>query len=149
MTVSSCPPTDSSDDVAARTRRRDMAAIAVIVALTVVIVLALPKPPSHLREITVDNPTPYRLLLSVVSSDGSTTPLGLVEPARQSTLGDLVDSGANWRVWTSTQGVAAGNFDIDGRDAHDPDWVLVVPSQVADDLAAQGATPEPYLEARR
>ena len=142
------PSVGSHADIDARTWRHDLVAIAVIAVLSLAIVLALPKGRPHLREITVDNPTPYTLVLRVVAPDGSTTALGLVEPADQTTLRDVVDSGDVWTVRASAQGEAASDFEIDGREAGASGWVLAVPTRVAADLAARGVSPVPYLEAR-
>jgi hypothetical protein len=145
MNRTAWPPTDSSDAVSAHARRRDLLAIAVIVAIAPAVMLALPKGPTHVGSITVDNPTPYELHLAVVDPDGSTTPLGIVAPADQSTLAEVVDSGANWTIRASSQGASAPDFDVDGRHAGGAGWVLAIPPSVADDLAAQGVGPVPYL----
>ncbi len=96
-------------------------------------------PPSTLRRLTVENPTPYLINVDVTGAErDGWLDLGSFPRERSRTVEELADQGRQWVFRFSYGGVQAGELTV-SRDqlAHD-DWRITVPWAVGENLRQAG-----------
>lgn len=92
-------------------------------------------------DVVVENPTPYPLDVVVSRPDGSSsTRLGTVSPERVRTFPSVPDQGDEWVFRFGYGGVDGGTVTVPAVDLGE---ALVVPDEVAETLAAEGAEAPP------
>lgn len=100
--------------------------------------------PDRIPRLVIDNPTDYDVLVTA-RRPGEPDRLVLASVGRGSHLEvtDPIDLGDTWVFHFAGQGVDGMDVSVPRRDLADRSWTLVVPPEVADDLAAKGAPPTP------
>jgi hypothetical protein len=130
---------------AAPTRLGRNAVVAVaggLVALALVLaVLWSVRAPGVVERVTINNPTPYPVDVSVAGArGGASLDLGPVSPASQHAFESVVDQGDRWVVRVTSAGRDGGDFVVRRHDLQRADGVITIPDAVGAKLADQGAT---------
>jgi hypothetical protein len=100
--------------------------------------------PRTVPPLTVDNPTPYSMLIEA-SNDGSSgwSAVSLVAARRTDTETGVVDEGSDWNLRFTSQGVELTGYHVTRAELAANDWHYTVPPEVSRRLAAAGAPPSP------
>jgi hypothetical protein len=126
---------------------RDIAVIAlgaVLAVALVVGVLAAVRSPAYVDHLTIVNPTPYPVDVSVTGGDsGGRVALGPVSPGERHAFSTVVDQGDQWVVHVSSSGTDGGTVVVKRSGLEQRRWVVTIPQATASRLAANGAIPQP------
>jgi hypothetical protein len=99
--------------------------------------------PHVVARITISNPTPYDIDVSVTDGAGhGSTGLGVVPRRGTATFEDVADEGPVWVFMMSAQGESGGQLQMARGELVAAAWRLTMPSSVEGVLRAKGA-PEP------
>jgi hypothetical protein len=124
---------------------RDVAKFLVggLVALALIIgLMAAVEAPAFVDRVSVRNPTPYALDVQVTGADrDGWLALGPVSPGGRLSLRDVVDEGDRWIVHVSSAGIDGGEIVVSRAALERSGWVITVPDEATNRLAANGATP--------
>jgi hypothetical protein len=94
--------------------------------------------------LTVDNGTDYELTIEATSTDhDGWLPVMVIEPGREQTKDGVIDQGSDWVLRFTGQGHDGGEITVTREQLQTDGWHFTVPSDVADRLEADGATPPP------
>ena len=122
----------SSDRSPMLTAGAEWRILAILAIAVFAIGMTLPRGPDRV-DVTIDNPTDYRLYIEASSpGDTASTHVVVVGPQTIVTTRDVIDRGAEWVLDIRSSGSAAGTLHVD-REAL-VDGTFVVPSWVGDDL---------------
>jgi len=125
---------------------RDVAKLVVggVVALALIIgLMAAVEGPAFVERVSVRNPTPYVLDVQVTGADrDGWLALGPVSPGGgRLGLRDVVDKGDRWIVHVSSAGIDGGEVVVSRGALERSGWVITIPDEATNRLAANGATP--------
>lgn len=118
------------------------AVVAGLAALALILgVLRSVQGPAVIERVTIDNPTPYPVEVSVAgSSHAARVVLGPVSPASRHTFESVLDEGDRWVVRVTSARSNGGEFAVRRGDLHRSNWVITIPDSVGAKLAETGAT---------
>ena len=119
-----------------------VAVVGGLLALALVVgVLRSVQGPAVVDRVTVDNPTPYAVDISVAAARGdSSLDLGPVSPQARHAFESVVDQGDRWVVHVTSASNDGGEFVVRRRDLQRANWVITIPDGVGTKLAESGAT---------
>jgi hypothetical protein len=113
------------------------------VVLAAIILLApLLQMPSHIDQVSFENPTAYDITIEASDDGTGWTPVGTVDAGESADFERIYDQGDEWVFRFSSQGRDAGELARTRAELEQGDWHLVIPETVGDTLQADGA-PEP------
>jgi hypothetical protein len=102
--------------------------------------------PGVIERVTIDNPTPYQVEITVAGSEGgSRLTLGPVSSGESHAFASVVDQGDRWVVHVTSARSDGGEFVLRRADLERSKWVITIPNEVASRLAANGASPGSQL----
>jgi hypothetical protein len=125
---------------------RDIAVVAAGALLAVALilgVLAAVRSPAYVDHLTIVNPTPYPVDVSVTGDGGGRVALGTVTPGERHAFSTVVDQGDPWVVHVSSSGTDGGTVVVKRSGLEQRRWVVTIPQATASKLAANGALPQP------
>lgn len=97
--------------------------------------------PTVVERVTINNPTPYAVEISVAGGRGqSGLDLGPVSPQTRHAFESVVDQGDRWVVHVTSASTEGGEFVVRGPDLQRANWVITIPDGVGAKLAESGAT---------
>ena len=121
-------------------------ATTVVLGLTVVVLFLLAvrmtaDRPSFVAELTVVNPTVYKIDVEVQGDGPRRLELGSVRREQSSTYEDVIDQGARWVFRFSYGGVPGGELAVSRAQLEADEWRVVVPGDVGERLRLAGLRP--------
>ncbi len=121
-----------------------MALLVVALAIAAVLAHGPLGLPDRVPRLVLDNPTEYDELVTA-RRPGEPDHVVVSSVGRGSRLevDDVIDLGDTWVFHFAGQGVDGIDVGVARRELVDGSWTLVVPPEVAADLAAKGAPPTP------
>ena len=97
--------------------------------------------PSQVDRVTINNPTPYPVEVSVShASGGSEIDLGPVSPEARHAFESVVDQGDRWVVHVTSASADGGEFVVRRSDVERANWVITIPDAVGSKLTDAGVT---------
>lgn len=95
--------------------------------------------PTSFRRLTVVNPTPYIVNVEVTGAErDGWLDVGTFRREGRRTVEELADQGSAWVFGFSYAGIAAGELVASRAQLVADDWVVTVPSEVAERLRSEG-----------
>ena len=123
---------------------RNIAAAVVGGLLALALVLGVSRAvqgPGVLDRVTINNPTPYPVEVSVAgASGGSEVDLGPVSPEARHAFESVLDQGDRWVVHVTSAGADGGTFVVRKSDLGRANSVITIPDAVRSKLADSGVT---------
>jgi len=118
------------------------AVIGGLLALALVLgVLRSVQGPTVIDRVTINNPTPYPVEVSVAGASGAERiDLGPVSPSARHTFESVVDQGGRWVVHVTSAASDGGDFVVRRSDLERSHWVITIPDAVGGRLADRGAS---------
>jgi hypothetical protein len=97
--------------------------------------------PGVVERVTINNPTPYPVDVSVAgAAGGARVDLGPVAPSARHTFESVVDQGGRWVVHVASASSDGGEFVLHRSGLARAGWVITIPDRVGARLADGGAT---------
>lgn len=119
-----------------------MALVALAVAFLVVAAVRLTAGgPSFVPDLTVVNPTVYKLNVEVQGDGRTPLDLGTIRREQTSTFEEVVDQGARWVFRFSYGGVPGGELSVTRAQLEADRWRVTIPGDVGNRLGAAGLQP--------
>ncbi len=98
--------------------------------------------PAVVDRVTISNPTPYPLEVSVAGSDGGASlNLGPVSAGERHAFETVLDQGDRWVVHVTSARSDGGEFVVNRSNLERTKWVITIPDAVGGRLGTRGATP--------
>jgi hypothetical protein len=118
------------------------AVIGGLLALALILgVLRSVQGPAVIDRVTINNPTPYPVEVSVAGASGAERiDLGPVSPSARHTFESVVDQGGRWVVHVTSAASDGGDFVVRRSDLERSHWVITIPDAVGGRLADRGAS---------
>jgi Tfp pilus assembly protein FimV len=119
-----------------------VAAIGGLAALALILgMLRLVQGPAVIQLVTINNPTPYPVEVSIAGASGAArVDLGSVSPGSRQAFESVVDQGDRWVVHVTSASSDGGEFVARRHDLQRANWVIRIPDAVGAKLADNGAT---------
>jgi len=115
--------------------RIDAVAIVIAIAAVLVVGTVLLDGPARVDHLTVTNPTPYDVSVTVApDADGSWLPLAAVDLGTTRQFRDVLDQGDTWVFRFRAQGHDAGDLSISRADLAASGWEITVPDAIVTQL---------------
>jgi hypothetical protein len=97
--------------------------------------------PGVVDRVTINNPTPYPVEVSVARASGAAgLDLGPVSPQARHAFEAVLDQGDRWVVHVTSASVDGGEFVVRRSDLERGNWVITIPDAVGTKLADSGVT---------
>jgi hypothetical protein len=125
-----------------RLRRNAVALVGALLALGLILgVLWGVRSPGVVERVTINNPTPYPVEVSIAgAAGGARLDLGPVAPSARHTFESVVDQGDRWVVHVTSASSDGGDFVVGRSGLARAGWVITIPDSVGAKLADGGAT---------
>lgn len=125
-----------------RLSRNVVAIVGALLALGLILgVLWGVRSPGVVERVTINNPTPYAVEVSVAgASGGARVDLGRVAPSARHTFESVADQGGRWVVHVNSASSDGGDFLVRRSALARAGWVITIPDSVGAKLADGGAT---------
>jgi len=117
-----------------------MVALALVVLLVTATRLTTGEP-SYVSELTVVNPTAYKINVEVQGDGRGRLELGMVRREQTSTFEEVIDQGARWVFRFSYGGVAGGELAVTRAEMEAGQWRITIPGSVGERLSVAGLSP--------
>ena len=118
--------------------------LAVVAVLGLVIVSRLVPDAATVDRVTIRNGTEYDLDVAAAASDhDGWTPVGIALARSDRSFEQVVDHGGEWVFRFTGQGRDGGEVQVTRDELEANNWVLTVPSSVADRIRTSGAPASP------
>lgn len=119
-----------------------LAAVGAVLALVLILgVLWWVRSPGVVEQVTINNPTPYPVEVSIAgATGGARLDLGPVAPSARHTFESVVDQGGRWVVHVTSASSDGGDFVVPRSGLTRGNWVITIPDRVGAKLADRGAT---------
>ena len=113
-----------------------------LLALALILgVLQSVQSPAAIDRVTIDNPTPYPVEVSVAGGSGAERiDLGPVSPSARHAFESVVDQGDRWVVHVNSAASDGGDFVVRHSDLERSHWLITIPDAVGARLADRGAS---------
>ena len=97
--------------------------------------------PGVVDRLTINNPTPYPVEVSVARDSGAAgLDLGPVSPDARHAFESVLDQGDRWVVHVTSASADGGEFVVRRSDLARDNWVITIPDAVGSKLADAGVT---------
>lgn len=134
------PPRPQADRRAVVIGQAVGAAVAALIAI--VLTAGITTDPGTVDRISVTNPHPYQLAITVRGADErSTMTVGTVGRERRAVFEEVVDQRDRWIFRFSYGGAAAGEVAVTREDLRRGDWTIETPPDAEARLRAAGLAP--------
>jgi hypothetical protein len=141
------PTTDHDVPAPPRPRERPIvhSSVAVVAAATILAVVAIalvPRGPSFVDHVTIENSSAYPIRIEVAGGGGGGwTPIGTVGPGTTD-VGEVVDQGDVWRIRFSVGEHPLGQIDSTRAALESATWHIVIPEEAIARAEAAGVRPD-------
>jgi hypothetical protein len=141
------PTTDHDVPAPPRPRERpivhsSLAVVAAATILAIVVIALVPRGPSFVDHVTIENSSRYPIRIEVASGGGGGwTPLGTVGSGTTD-VGEVVDQGDVWRIRFSVGQHPLGQIETSRDALASANWHIVIPEAVTTRAEAAGVQPD-------